>query len=101
MTTRSEAQNEKDNAPKEQENLKRPVPHKEIVKVPFSKKEPEKTFRVGTMLNEDHKEGSMPLIREYKDIFAWGPENMSGIDTSVALHKLHVDSMYKPIKQKK
>ncbi|GAA0149211.1 hypothetical protein LIER_36885 [Lithospermum erythrorhizon] len=26
---------------------------------------------------------------------------MHGIDTSVALHKLHVDSMYVPIKQKK
>ncbi|GAA0150872.1 hypothetical protein LIER_09716 [Lithospermum erythrorhizon] len=26
---------------------------------------------------------------------------MSGIDTSVALHRLHVDSMYNPIKQNK
>ncbi|GAA0159712.1 hypothetical protein LIER_16426 [Lithospermum erythrorhizon] len=26
---------------------------------------------------------------------------MSGIDTSIALYKLHVDSMYKPIKQNK
>ncbi|GAA0176342.1 hypothetical protein LIER_29351 [Lithospermum erythrorhizon] len=43
MTTRSEAQNESDNAPKERENLKRPVHHEEIVKVPFDKKEPEKT----------------------------------------------------------
>ncbi|GAA0161402.1 hypothetical protein LIER_39220 [Lithospermum erythrorhizon] len=26
---------------------------------------------------------------------------MFGIDTSVALHQMHVDSMYKPVKQKK
>ncbi|GAA0168124.1 hypothetical protein LIER_40500 [Lithospermum erythrorhizon] len=58
---------------RERENLKRPVPHAEIVKVPFDKEEPEKTFRIGIML-------------EYKDIFAWGPEDMLGIDTSVAFN---------------
>ncbi|GAA0171209.1 hypothetical protein LIER_41108 [Lithospermum erythrorhizon] len=58
-------------------------------------------FRLGTMLEENHKEELIQLIREYKDIFVWGPEDMPGIDTSVALHQLHVDSMYKPVKQKK
>ncbi|GAA0171494.1 hypothetical protein LIER_41168 [Lithospermum erythrorhizon] len=49
------------------------------------------------MLGEGHKESLVSLIREYKDIFAWGPENLLGIETSVALHKL---SMYVSIKQK-
>ncbi|GAA0169882.1 hypothetical protein LIER_24264 [Lithospermum erythrorhizon] len=71
MSTQHEARYEDENFPKERENLKRPVPHEEIIKVPFVKEEPKKTFNIGTI--------------EYKDIFAWGPEDMSGLDTSVAL----------------
>ncbi|GAA0165142.1 hypothetical protein LIER_20619 [Lithospermum erythrorhizon] len=46
------------------------------------------------MLKESHKEGVIRLIRQYKDIFACGPEDVLGIDTSVEVHHLHVDSMY-------
>ncbi|GAA0142241.1 hypothetical protein LIER_03187 [Lithospermum erythrorhizon] len=87
MSTKGEAQQQDDNSPRERENLKRPVSHEEIVKVPFAEGELEKTFRIGTM--------------KYRDIFAWGPEDMPGINISVAWDKLHVDSMYVPVKQKK
>ncbi|GAA0177705.1 hypothetical protein LIER_29736 [Lithospermum erythrorhizon] len=60
--------------------------------------EPENMFHMEIMLEENHKEDLICLIRKYKDIFAWGPP---GINTSVALHKLHVESMYVSIKQKK
>ncbi|GAA0158495.1 hypothetical protein LIER_15503 [Lithospermum erythrorhizon] len=42
MSTQHEARYEEENSPKQRENLKRPVPHEEIVKVPFVKEEPEK-----------------------------------------------------------
>ncbi|GAA0172521.1 hypothetical protein LIER_26330 [Lithospermum erythrorhizon] len=58
MSTRGEAQ-ENDNSPNEGENLKIPVPHEEIAKVPFVEEEPEKTFHIGTMLEESHKENSL------------------------------------------
>ncbi|GAA0161164.1 hypothetical protein LIER_17541 [Lithospermum erythrorhizon] len=101
MTMRGEVQEQKDNSPKERESLRKPVPHEEIVKVPFADNESGKTFRMRRMLEENHNEGLIQLIREYEDIFAWRPEDMPGIDTSVSLHQLHVDSMYKPVKQKK
>ncbi|GAA0161612.1 hypothetical protein LIER_17887 [Lithospermum erythrorhizon] len=41
------------------------------------------------------------LVREYEDVFAWGPEDILGIDPKVAVHKLYVDSTFQPIKQKK
>ncbi|GAA0158315.1 hypothetical protein LIER_38616 [Lithospermum erythrorhizon] len=44
MSMRGENYKENDNSPKERENLKRLVPHEEIVKVPFAEKEPKKTF---------------------------------------------------------
>ncbi|GAA0145149.1 hypothetical protein LIER_05405 [Lithospermum erythrorhizon] len=98
MSTQCEAKYEEDNSPKERENLKRPVSYEEIVKVPLFKEEIEKTFRIGTMLGEEYRETLVDLIREYKDIFALGQEDMPEIDTSVALYKLHVDSMYILIK---
>ncbi|GAA0145991.1 hypothetical protein LIER_06047 [Lithospermum erythrorhizon] len=86
MTMRGEVQEQNDNLPKERESLRKPVPHEEIVKVLFTDHEPKKTFHMGTMLEENHKEGLIQLIREYNDIFAWGTEDMPGIDTSVAVH---------------
>ena len=41
------------------------------------------------------------LLREYADVFAWGPEDMPGIDESVEMHSLDVDPKKKPVKQKR
>ena len=41
------------------------------------------------------------LIREFKDVFTWTPEDMPGVHPKVALHQLHVDPGHKPVKQKK
>ncbi|GAA0150762.1 hypothetical protein LIER_09627 [Lithospermum erythrorhizon] len=70
MSTRSKVQEERDNSPKERESDKKPIPHEEIVKIPFGEDEPEKTFQMGTLLEETHREGLIRLIREYRDIFA-------------------------------
>ncbi|GAA0184158.1 hypothetical protein LIER_31447 [Lithospermum erythrorhizon] len=84
MSTKGETQKENDNSPKERESLRKPVPHEEIV----ADEELEKTFRVGMMLEENHIKGLIRLIQKYRDIFAWGPEDMPRINTSVALHQL-------------
>ncbi|GAA0183934.1 hypothetical protein LIER_42485 [Lithospermum erythrorhizon] len=79
---------EEDNSPKEKKNLKEAVPHEEVECVPFSEKDPNKNFRVGTNL-------------EFVDVFAWGMEDMPGVNPDVALHRLHVGPMFHPIKQRK
>ena len=40
------------------------------------------------------------FFREYKDVFAWSHEDMTGIDPSVIVHKLKVDPAHKPVIQK-
>ncbi|KAJ9566427.1 hypothetical protein OSB04_002393 [Centaurea solstitialis] len=37
---------------------------------------------------------------EHSDCFAWSHEDMVGIDPNVISHKLNIDQMFKPIKQK-
>ncbi|GAA0159801.1 hypothetical protein LIER_16500 [Lithospermum erythrorhizon] len=61
----------------------------------------DKTFRIGTKLEEEHKQRLIGLVREYEDVFAWGPEDMPGIDHAIAVHRLYVDTNISPIKQKK
>ena len=41
------------------------------------------------------------LIEQYKDVFAWSPADMPGIDINVSCHKLLIDKGVKPIQQKK
>ncbi|GAA0164657.1 hypothetical protein LIER_20244 [Lithospermum erythrorhizon] len=92
---------EEDNSPKERENLKRPVPNEEVEEILFNPMDVERTFKVGTKLDDTHREALISLIREFEDVFAWAPEDMPGVDLEVAIHRLHVDSMFVPIKQRK
>ncbi|KAG9439903.1 hypothetical protein H6P81_020068 [Aristolochia fimbriata] len=41
----------------------------------------------------------MSLRNEYKDVFAWSYTEMPGLDPTVAIHKLAINSGVKPIKQ--
>ncbi|XP_019150214.1 PREDICTED: uncharacterized protein LOC109147030 [Ipomoea nil] len=43
----------------------------------------------------------MEVIRSYKDVFAWGPEDMSGLSQEVITDKLAVDPKAKPVQQRK
>ena len=41
------------------------------------------------------------LLKEYADVFAWSPDDMPGLDESLAMHSLDVDPKRKPVKQKR
>ncbi|GAA0147328.1 hypothetical protein LIER_07056 [Lithospermum erythrorhizon] len=73
----------------------------EVEEIPFKLRNVERTFKVRTKLSDADKEAPISFIREFEDVFAWGPEDMPGVDPEVAIHRLHVDSMFVPIKQRK
>ncbi|GAA0138802.1 hypothetical protein LIER_34983 [Lithospermum erythrorhizon] len=101
LEIRTVRKEEEDNSSKDRENVKRPIPHEEVEEIPFKLKNVERTFKVGTKLSDAHKEALISLIGEFEDVFAWGPEDMPVVDPEVAIHRLHVDSMFVPIKQRK
>ena len=39
------------------------------------------------------------FLRENRDIFAWSPQDMSGVPRELAKHKLHIRPGSKPVKQ--
>ncbi|XP_031111915.1 uncharacterized protein LOC116015888 [Ipomoea triloba] len=51
---------------------------------------PERVVKVGTGLPADLRGRIIKVIRRFKDVFAWGPEDMPGLDREVITHKLAV-----------
>lgn len=47
------------------------------------------------------KEKVIAIVRQYQNVFAWGPEDMPGLDPKMTNYCLNVKSEAKPIKQKK
>ncbi|XP_074339728.1 uncharacterized protein LOC141677596 [Apium graveolens] len=62
---------------------------------------PTRKLKNGKGLETSFQEELISLLREYADVFAWAPEDMPGIDQSVAMHSLDVDPRKRPIKQKR
>jgi len=60
--------------------------------------EPKPIF-VSIILNNEEVVQYEQLLREYKDVFAWGYQDMPSLDPSVAVHKLAISEGVKPIKQ--
>ncbi|KAL5563317.1 hypothetical protein UlMin_033064 [Ulmus minor] len=63
--------------------------------------EPGKTCKIGSALTGQFKEDLIIFLREYRDVFAWSHEDMLGIDPNVIVHRLNIDSNFKPVKQKR
>ena len=62
---------------------------------------PDRVVKVGAVAFQELGETLISLLCEFKDVFAFGVEEMPGIDPELAVHKLAVDPKRKPIRQKK
>lgn len=60
-----------------------------------------KMIQIGKNMEPELKEKVIKVIREFHDVFAWNPEDMPGLDPSVAKHCLNVAPEAKPVRQKK
>ncbi|KAL0414912.1 UNVERIFIED_CONTAM: Transposon Ty3-G Gag-Pol polyprotein [Sesamum radiatum] len=52
-------------------------------------------------MKEDVREHVVGYLQKNKDIFAWAPQDLEGIDPGVITHHLNLDPAIRPIKQKK
>ncbi len=59
------------------------------------------TVQVGSGLSSLEKEQLIEFLRANKDIFAWSPADMPGIDPEVMVHRLQVKPTSRPVLQKK
>ena len=82
------------------EVLNRPEPSEELEPVSLDD-DPEHLAYIGSKLAEDLTGLLTQFLRQNKDVFAWKPADMGGIDPTVITHRLNVSLSFKPIKQKK
>ncbi|XP_070005420.1 uncharacterized protein [Nicotiana sylvestris] len=59
-----------------------------------------KETRISIHLSPSKKEEYTHFLKEYEDIFAWSYDDITGLSTSIVTHKLPIDPMCPPLKQK-
>ena len=59
-----------------------------------------KLVLIGSTLTLEKKSELTNLLKEYKDVFAWSYQDMSGIDPEIVQHRIPLNPDAKPVKQK-
>ncbi|XP_074348997.1 uncharacterized protein LOC141688527 [Apium graveolens] len=76
-------------------------PAQQTIEVDLEPGNPTRKIKIGKGLETTFQKELIDLLKEFADVFAWSPEDMPGIDESVAIHSLDVDPKQRPIKQKR
>ena len=72
-----------------------------LIPIPLDHKDPTKVTYIGASLQGPSNEKLIKFLQENTDVFTWITAEMPGIDPQLITHKLNMDSLRKPIKQKK
>ncbi|KAL0291450.1 UNVERIFIED_CONTAM: hypothetical protein Sradi_7026300 [Sesamum radiatum] len=94
----------KDSTPRTKLKEEDPItvkPVEELLTVEFIPGDLDKITKVGSKMKEDVREQVISCLRKNKDIFAWAPQDLKGIDPGVITHHFNFDPTIRPIKQKK
>ena len=76
-------------------------PVKKLEEIPLNSSDPGQTTKIGTLAYPAIRQELIAFLRGNRDVFAWGHEDMPGIDPSVIVHRLNVSHAFPPIRQKK
>lgn len=52
-------------------------------------------------MDEEHRDALTSLLKEYREQFAWKPNDMPGISVDIISHELRIDSFVQPIARKR
>ncbi|XP_027166716.1 uncharacterized protein LOC113766760 [Coffea eugenioides] len=72
-----------------------------LIELPVSRGQPDRAVKTGSCLSELTRRALESLLEEYAEIFEWSADDMPGIPTELAVHKLHMDPNIRHVKQKK
>ena len=70
----------------------------ELEEISLNESRPEWTTRMGTLASPLIRQDLAAFLRMNQDVFAWSHEDMPGIDPSVIVHRLNVNSASSPIR---
>ncbi|VFQ82092.1 unnamed protein product [Cuscuta campestris] len=84
-----------------EEGRPRAEPAEEVEEVALDPAKPEQKVKICKTLPLRLKEQLVGVLGSFKVLFAWGPEDMPGVDPRIIFHRLAVDPTHRPVKQKK
>ncbi|KAL0317402.1 UNVERIFIED_CONTAM: hypothetical protein Sangu_2154500 [Sesamum angustifolium] len=96
--------NEKDLVPSPKPDEETPVtvePVEELLTIELAPCDLGKVTKVGSKMTENVRNQIINYLRKNKDIFAWTPQDLEGIDPGVTTNHLNLDPSAKPVKKKK
>ncbi|KAL0373262.1 UNVERIFIED_CONTAM: Retrovirus-related Pol polyprotein from transposon gypsy [Sesamum radiatum] len=99
QSKRKEEELEKEDTKKFKTERIEPVEEHKSVELAIG--QPEKTTRTGSNMSRSLETLMVDFLKKNADLFAWGPSDFKGIDPEVIVHRLNVDPMVRPVKQKK
>ncbi|XP_016752708.1 uncharacterized protein [Gossypium hirsutum] len=74
------------------------LPHKETTEIVAL--EEGKEVKIGTCVNEKTRQNLIKLLQEFKDVFAWSYQDMPGLITDIAVHRVPTKKECKLVQQK-
>ena len=87
--------------PREKETEKRDGPIEKLESIKLDNQYPEHTVQIGSQLPGSLQNQLVDFLKEHRDVFVWSYGDMLGIDLSVIVHRLNMDSTHKPVIQKR
>ncbi|KAL0368912.1 UNVERIFIED_CONTAM: hypothetical protein Scaly_1110100 [Sesamum calycinum] len=76
-------------------------PVEELLTIELALGDSGKVTKIRSKMTENVRNQIINCLQKNKDIFAWTPQDLEGIDPSVFTHHLNLDPSAKPVKQKK
>ncbi|CAL8136491.1 unnamed protein product [Prunus armeniaca] len=76
-------------------------PNEDVELVPFDPDKPERKVWIGSGLSQKEKAEFAAFLWNNKDVFAWLPSDIPGIDPQIICHCLHVNPAIRPVAQKR
>ncbi|XP_017644327.1 uncharacterized protein LOC108484965 [Gossypium arboreum] len=56
--------------------------------------------KIGTCIKEETKQNLIKLLQEFRDVFVWSYQDMPGLRTDIAVHRIPIREECKPVQQK-
>ena len=69
--------------------------------VPLTEGEQTRHLKIGSKLTEGLRRRLIDFLRSNSAYFAWSHADMPGIDPEIIMHKLQVDPLHQPVRQKR
>ncbi|CAL9000513.1 unnamed protein product [Prunus brigantina] len=75
-------------------------PEGDVELIPLDPDQPDMKSRIGSRLSPEETVELTTFLQNNKDMFAWSPSDMPGVNLNIICHRLHVSPACKPVAQK-